>query len=268
MFFSRQPLASTPGMQVYEMKELGRELPRQAWRRIYRITGALVAVSVILSIVLTNLFMEVFSAGINVPGLITAIIMPMALGGPMILAFMIKQAQLGQANDLLLHMATTDHLTACLNRHAFTHAVTRALTPGSEQNSTGALLIVDADEFKSVNDRFGHHNGDLAIRLIADAIRGAVRTRDVVCRLGGEEFGIFLGNADQREADQVAQHIRSAVSAIQFLPNDKPCPLSVSIGGATYAGQADFTDLYRLADLHLYQAKNGGRGRVAMMQAA
>jgi len=249
MFFSRQPLASTPGMQVYEMKELGRELPRQAWRRIYRITGALVAVSVILSIVLTNLFMEVFSAGINVPGLIT-------------------EAQLGQANDLLLHMATTDHLTACLNRHAFTHAVTRALTPGSEQNSTGALLIVDADEFKSVNDRFGHHNGDLAIRLIADAIRGAVRTRDVVCRLGGEEFGIFLGNADQREADKVAQHIRSAVSAIQFMPNDKPCPLSVSIGGATYAGQADFTDLYRLADLHLYQAKNGGRGRVAMMQAA
>lgn len=250
------------------MKELGRVLPRQAWRRIWRVTGALLAASVVLSIILTNLFMETFSAGINLPGLITAIIMPVALGGPMILAFMIKHEQLRGANAQLIHMASTDHLTACLNRHAFTRAVTRALEPGMSKSGNGALLIVDADEFKTINDRFGHQQGDKAIRLIADAIRSAVRPSDLVCRLGGEEFGIFLGDADSTTADGLAERIRQSVAAIQFIPNDKPCQLSVSIGGATYTSRADFTDLYRLADIHLYEAKNTGRDRVAMMQAA
>lgn len=224
--------------------------------------------SVVLSIILTNLLMETFSAGINVPGLVASIVMPPVLGGPMILAFMIKHEQLQQANGQLAIMASTDHLTTCLNRRAFIGAVTEALEANPDRQSAGALLIVDADEFKSVNDRFGHQSGDEAIRLIADAIRQAVRPNDLVCRLGGEEFGVFLGNADRATVDALAERIRGAVGAISFLPGGKPCPLSVSIGGATYAGRALLPDLYRIADLHLYQAKDTGRGRVALMQAA
>jgi diguanylate cyclase len=250
------------------MTRLRGDLPRRAWRHIYRVTAGITAASVALSIILTNVFMEAFSAGINLQGLAVSIIMPIALGGPLTLFLMIKHEQLRNANVQLEHLATTDWLTACLNRGAFTHAVTSLLhRPGSD-SAGGALLIIDADDFKSVNDRFGHHNGDEAIRLIAASIRGAVRTEDLVCRLGGEEFGVFLANTDPHLADQVAQRIRRAVSAIQFAPDGHSCPLSISIGGATYSSRADFGDLYRLADNHLYHAKNAGRDRVAMMQAA
>lgn len=221
--------------------------------------------SVVLSVILTNVIMEVFSAGINVQGLSVAILMPITLGTPMTFVLMLKYEQLRHANAQLERLATTDWLTACLTRGAFTRAVTRHLEQASDR---GALLIVDADDFKVVNDSFGHQNGDEALRLIAAAIRGSARASDHVGRLGGEEFGIFLGATDPETADQVAEQIRGAISAIQFLPNNKPCPLSVSIGGATYAARAEFGDLYRLADLHLYHAKNSGRDRVAMMQAA
>ncbi|WP_332693244.1 GGDEF domain-containing protein [Devosia sp.] len=250
------------------MTELRRELPRRAWRRIGRVTGAVTAISVALSVIFTNLIMEMFSAGINVQGLVVSIVMPIALGGPMTFVLVLKHEQLRHANNRLEHLATTDWLTACLNRGAFTRAVTDHLGRRKSATESGALLIVDADDFKSVNDRFGHHHGDEALKLIAAAIRHAVRSSDLVSRLGGEEFGVFLADADAATADHVAERIRGAVAAIAFLPDGQTCALSVSIGGATYAMRAEFGHLYRLADRHLYEAKNTGRDRVAMMQAA
>ncbi|UJW87353.1 GGDEF domain-containing protein [Devosia sp. SL43] len=226
------------------------------------------AVSVALSVIFTNMIMETFSAGVNVQGLAVSIVMPLALGGPMVFFLMHKHEQLRHANQQLVHLASTDWLTTCLNRGAFTGLVMRHLDRRTADNEGGALLIVDADEFKSVNDRFGHDSGDEALRQIADAIRSAVRSTDVVGRLGGEEFGIFLRGADLAAADHVAERVRHAVSSIQFMPNDVTCPLSVSIGGAAYTTSTQFSDLYRLADQRLYDAKNTGRDRVAMMQAA
>lgn len=245
-----------------------RDLPRRAWRNIYRVTAIMLAFSVAMSVILTNLLMETFSAGINLQGLAVSIVMPMALGGPMIFVFMLKHEQLRTANLRLEKMATTDYLTQCLNRGAFTRAVTSQLARLGGGNAHGAMLIVDADDFKNVNDRYGHHNGDDALRLIAQTISNAIGDKDLVGRLGGEEFGVFLGDADAAAADQLAEQIRADIAAIQFQPDDEPCPLSVSIGGATFIRKAEFANLYRLADQHLYHAKNNGRDRVAMMQAA
>lgn len=250
------------------MTGLRTELPKRAWLRIQRATGIIVAVSVALSMILTNMIMEVFSAGVNIPGLAVSIVMPIALGGPMTFFLMHKHEQLRFANEQLERMATTDWLTTCLNRGAFTGLVTRHLGRRATSGSCGALLIVDADDFKSVNDRFGHDSGDEALRQIAQAIRTAIRSTDVVGRLGGEEFGIFLANADLAAADHVAERIRRAVSCLRFQPNGTDCSLSVSIGGAAYITSTRFSDLYRLADQRLYEAKNTGRDRVAMMQAA
>ncbi|KQX40558.1 hypothetical protein ASD04_07545 [Devosia sp. Root436] len=250
------------------MTELVRNLPKRAWLRIYRVTGAITLISVALSVIFTNMIMEIFSAGVNVQGLVVSIVMPLALGGPMTWFLVLRHEQLRHANDQLEHMASTDWLTACLNRGAFTGAVSRHLDRRAPTERGGALLIVDADDFKSVNDRFGHEAGDDALQLIASAIRQAVRSTDLVGRLGGEEFGVFLTDSDTATADHVAERIRRSVSAIAFAPGGSPCPLSVSIGGATFATHAPFGDLYRLADQHLYEAKNTGRDRVAMMQAA
>ena len=252
------------------MTGLRTKLPKRAWLRIQRTTGIIIAVSVALSVILTNMLMEVFSAGINVQGLAVSIIMPIALGGPLTFFLILKHEQLRHANQQLEYLAATDWLTTCLNRGAFTGSVTRLLdchTTGAG-GTGGALLIVDADDFKSVNDRFGHDKGDEALRQIADAIRLAIRSTDVVGRLGGEEFGIFMSGADLAAADHVAERVRRAVSAIDFGPDGTRWPLSVSIGGAAYITPAQFSDLYRLADQRLYEAKNTGRDRVALMQAA
>jgi len=250
------------------MTEIRRNLPKRAWLRVYRVTGAITLISTVLSVIFTNMIMETFSAGINVQGLAVSILMPLALGGPMTWFLVLKHEQLRHANDQLEHLASTDWLTACLNRGAFTGTVSRYLDRQTLQDQGGALLIVDADDFKSVNDRFGHDVGDQALQLIALTIRKAVRGTDLVGRLGGEEFGVFLPEVDVATADQVAERIRHSISALVFAPDGTHCPLSVSIGGATYAAGAPFAELYRLADRHLYEAKHKGRDCVAMMQAA
>ena len=251
------------------MTGLRTELPKRAWLQVQRVTGIIVALSVALSVIFTNMIMEIFSAGINVQGLAVSIVMPIMLGGPMTFFLMLKHEQLRHANRRLEYLASTDWLTSCLNRGAFTGIVVRHLDRRTgDADAAGALLIVDADDFKSVNDRFGHDSGDDALRQIANAIRLAVRHGDVVGRLGGEEFGIFMPGADLAAADHVAERVRRAVAAIEFVPRGTHWPLSVSIGGAAYAMCMQFSDLYRLADQRLYEAKNAGRGRVAMMQAA
>ncbi|MEO5806110.1 GGDEF domain-containing protein [Devosia sp.] len=245
-------------------------LTKKAWRRVIRFTGLVTAASIAVSVILTNAIMETISAGINVQGLFVAIALPVILGTPMMFYVRYKHEQLRLANTRLNVLATTDWLTGCLNRGAFTERATQDLTETALSNgpAEGALLIIDADDFKSVNDRFGHLHGDEALRLIAGAIRANVRSTDIVGRLGGEEFGVYLSQASMDVADQVAERIRKAVAALDFTPNGHSCGLSISIGGAVFAKPGQFDQLYRLADHHLYQAKSTGRDRVAMMRAA
>jgi diguanylate cyclase (GGDEF)-like protein len=132
----------------------------------------------------------------------------------------------------------------------------------------GALLVIDADDFKQVNDRFGHDLGDHALRQIAAAILATVRRQDLVGRIGGEEFAVLLSGADYAIAARVAERIRRAVNAIVFAPGGTPCPLSVSIGGALFEAPAPFMALYRQADQRLYEAKHLGRDRVALLPNA
>ncbi len=252
------------------MIDSARRLPQRAWNHIYRTSGLLLLASIAVSIILTNIFMDMFSAGLNLPGFLVAVLTPLVLGGPIMFYLMLRHEQLRHVNTQLELLANTDWLTTCLNRGAFTMQVRRDLDRRATApvSDGGSLLIIDADDFKQVNDRFGHQQGDAALRMIADAIRASVRSSDVVGRIGGEEFGVYLMGADLATADQVAERIRLTVSGLQFMPVDAPHPLSVSIGGAAFAHRVDFNHLYRLADQRLYEAKTGGRDRVALMQAA
>ena len=252
------------------MSATARQLPPHAWNRVYRTSGLLLGASIAVSVILTNILMEVFSQGLNVAGLMVAVVMPIVLGGPMMVYLTLRHEQLRHANRQLELLAATDWLTTCLNRGTFT---TQVLLDLDRHNAGldgvgGSLLIIDADDFKGVNDRFGHQQGDAALRMIADAIRASVRATDLVGRLGGEEFGVYLTGADLGTTDQVAERIRLAISHLQFSPSGLLHPLSVSIGGAAFTLRADFNDLYRLADQRLYEAKHAGRDRVALMQAA
>ena len=155
-------------------------------------------------------------------------------------------------------LASTDSLTAVLNRGAFTMLVEAYLNDARTQarDTQGALLIIDADHFKTINDTYGHDRGDEALKIIAGAIQGVLRGADIVGRIGGEEFGVFLPGATPRVTETVAERIRTSVNVAEFMPvGSKPVELSVSVGGATFAQRVGFTDLFRVADERLYDAK-------------
>lgn len=165
-------------------------------------------------------------------------------------------AQLAAAHRRLSEKASRDEMTGMLNRENFF----AALDGSRRKSDRGALLIIDADHFKRINDNFGHLTGDQALLQIASAISRGVRSGDVLGRIGGEEFGAFLVGASQDEAKLVAERIRSEVERLCFQPDEKrQVPLTVSIGGTTCPPEANVSDLMRAADERLYEAKRRGR---------
>jgi len=191
-------------------------------------------------------------------------VIPLILAPPFFWFLLTKLRELSIAHHELMNIASTDALTSVLNRRAFTALVDGYLEKVGRQQeaSRGALLVLDVDHFKSVNDSFGHENGDRALKLIAGAISSSVREIDLVGRLGGEEFGVFMPGADQDRTAVIADRIRAAVSEVDFAPDGNRHPLSISIGGAAFGRKATFADLYRRADERLYAAKHAGRNRV------
>ncbi len=234
-------------------------------RRLALVTAVIVTLgSVAFSEMATALASLTFHLDAGIAAYLIAGIVPALLAGPGSYWQCLKLEELKQAYRHLDHVASMDWLTQCLNRRAFTTAVMAAVDTGRR----GALLVIDADNFKAINDVFGHDHGDQALRQIAEVIRNSVRLDDVVGRLGGEEFGIFATDISRDGAYALAERIREAVADIAFEPGAVPHSLSVSIGIAASDEATTFSDLFRLADQQLYAAKRDGRNRVAVATAA
>ncbi|WP_170200931.1 GGDEF domain-containing protein [Ideonella azotifigens] len=161
-----------------------------------------------------------------------------------------------------------DALTALLNRRAWHHALLQERQRLRRTPRDTALLVVDIDHFKHLNDRHGHAVGDRALAAIARTLQATARATDAVARLGGEEFGLLLGDTDLEGARLAAERLREAVAQMQLVHDDLPLTLTVSIGAAVLPAAA--CRLYKLeqlqlkADAALYQAKAGGRNRVVL----
>jgi len=238
------------------------KLPRGGWVGVWRRTGVVIGISSLHSLVVSEAIMLVHSRGMDLPGAVASMVLPVVLGGPAMFYMQVRSAQLAEANRKLEALASTDWLTDCLNRRAFTTRVDAAL--GDSGTEGNALLVIDADHFKTINDRFGHYRGDEVLQLIAGAIRASVREGDLVGRLGGEEFGVFMPGANDIIAMHVGERIRRAINALFVHSEDMAQRLSVSIGGATFEGAIGFAELFRVADLRLYEAKRQGRNRLLM----
>lgn len=198
--------------------------------------------------------------------IMSATVLPILLGVPLFFYMSMRMRGLAISNLRLGLVARTDSLTSCLNRGAFTTKVSTQLARTDLQPS-GALLMIDADNFKAINDRFGHDAGDEALTIIARSIRSVLRAGELVGRMGGEEFGVYLPGVDQRGAEAVAERIRRSVNLAMFSPDGRRRELSVSVGGAVFDGSASFSELFRIADQRLYNAKAAGRNRVTVVRA-
>ena len=196
---------------------------------------------------------------------LTDLFLPLILGGSFLSFLMWKMRQLAITQKELSIVAATDSLTAVFNRGAFSMLVEAYLDQARSHAVTdaGALLIVDADHFKSINDRLGHDCGDQALKLIAKTIQGQLHGADIVGRIGGEEFAVFLPGADAARSFLVAESIRRHIREVEFAPGGRPCPLSVSIGAIAFSGPTTYRDMFQVADKHLYKAKSNGRDQVS-----
>jgi len=172
------------------------------------------------------------------------------------------RADLGTA----LEMALTDPLTGLYNQRYLRRHLA-GLMNGNHPASV-AILVLDVDHFKLVNDRYGHPAGDQALKLIADTLRTNTRVFDTLTRYGGEEFVILMPGTDTAEARAAAERLRGAVEGLVFRPNGRDSvPLTISIGGACTSTSLSSADsLLQAADQALYVAKQSGRNRVEMAE--
>lgn len=170
-------------------------------------------------------------------------------------------AELQQRRVELEHLAQHDTLTGLPNRALFADRMELALSTARRDNARLALLFIDLDRFKPINDRLGHATGDLILKGMADRIRGVIRESDTAARIGGDEFIVLLRNIQHREdAENVADKIREA-AARPFACDGQTVALSVSIGFALYPDDgADLLSLSKHADKAMYCEKSRHRG--------
>ncbi|APW37463.1 hypothetical protein RD110_09895 [Rhodoferax koreense] len=164
----------------------------------------------------------------------------------------------------LRQLAHTDPLTGVLNRRAFTERSAQAIAAAQRHGRPLAVLMLDIDHFKVVNDSHGHAAGDLAIQQVAEVSLRSLRAIDLLGRLGGEEFSILLPETGAEEALATAERLRAAIAQTPVLLDGLRIMLTVSIGLSSLAAQDDDQALYRRADAALYQAKRAGRNRVVV----
>ncbi len=168
--------------------------------------------------------------------------------------------ELQQANEL----AKTDELTGIPNRRGFNSFIDHVSKEAIEQQSSFALIILDLDFFKTINDTFGHLIGDSTLRYIAKLLASETKGRDYIARIGGEEFAVVLPNTNYNAALKVADNIRQEISTKKLIVKNHNQPLKISVSGgvAMYQMNEELEHLVQRADSALYHAKNHGRNRI------
>ena len=168
----------------------------------------------------------------------------------------------------LQEQAVRDALTGCFNRRYFDETLERELSRARREGYPLALLMLDLDHFKQINDTYGHQAGDEALKMLVETLRPDIRQEDVFCRYGGEEFVVLMPRMPLAIAADRAERWRQMIAEICFKFGNFDLRFTASIGVASYPEHGKVPDeLTQFADLALYVAKNEGRNRVVVYEA-
>ena len=171
-----------------------------------------------------------------------------------------------EANRMLAEMASRDPLTGLFNARAYYALCDNALHQAQRSGRPFAMLFIDLDHFKAINDRYGHEAGDSVLRAVAICLGDGVRQSDVVGRIGGEEFSALLPDTDRDGALQLAETLRRQIEELDPDIGTMRLPITASIG--VTIGRADLetiAEVQHRADEAMYEAKRGGRNRVSAL---
>jgi diguanylate cyclase (GGDEF)-like protein len=168
-------------------------------------------------------------------------------------------------HDIVQRQAMTDELTGLVNRRRFMAALEAEIERAASLGSGPSVVLIDLDDFKLINDRFGHHSGDLVLEAFGKLLEDHIRDMDIAARLGGEEFALLLPEADLAGAVSTAGRLCRSLEERPIVRADgNALRLTASFGVANYASGDTGEELLRLADRALYRAKREGKNRVCI----
>ena len=181
-------------------------------------------------------------------------------------AYLAQQTALAIENvalhEQLRRQATLDELTGLSNHRRFQEALSQEVARTRRTGRPTALVMLDLDDFKQLNDAYGHRLGDGVLRTVADVVAGACRGTDEPARYGGDELAVILPDTDLEGAWTLAESMRRAVEALDLaLEDGTPLPVTVSVGVGAVERDGEAGDLIEAADTALFQAKRAGRNR-------
>jgi diguanylate cyclase (GGDEF)-like protein len=196
-------------------------------------------------------------------GISTPVLLLVLVATPLLsLCFMAidKEQELAKLHQL----ATLDPLTGVFNRRSFEELARKTCAQHARLQRPLALLVMDLDHFKRINDTYGHSRGDMALKALAELVTEHVRAADIFGRFGGEEFCLLLPDTADDGAREVAGKLCQRINTILLDPHDAGSALSASIGVASLVpdSAADWQSLFELADSRLYRAKSAGRNQL------
>lgn len=179
----------------------------------------------------------------------------------------LREAELRRSHSVaeatIRHLAYHDQLTGLVNRNEFDRHLKNALESAKQEGQMHALLYLDLDQFKIINDTCGHQAGDELLSQLSLVLRERIRANDVLARLGGDEFGLLLESCPLNQARQLAENIREAISGFRFVWHDKSFSIGVSIGISVITENSrGVEEVLSTADMACYTAKDLGRNRV------
>ncbi len=214
------------------------------------------------SVAIFAIFLALFGYIIDPPTEFTDGMTNRAFSVITIIAVALGMTKLAEHEQRLLIESITDPLTGLLNRRHFMQLSNREETRSRRHGLTFAVLMLDIDHFKRINDTYGHPIGDLAIKALADICSSALRPHDILARFGGEEFVLTLPQTELEGAMVVAERIRKMTEVQEIATEQGPVRYTVSIGVSMYRNGKAFDQVMARADEALYRAKEGGRNRV------
>lgn len=219
-------------------------------------------------VLLTNLYMTLLLFMMPLIGWLTVsgIYFLASLTGTAIAVYMfVHLNRVNQMFNRYQYEAYRDNLTNLYNQRAFQKMLQQPAAEYPSESLPLSLLVLDIDHFKTINDTYGHLEGDAVLKQISQVLRASIRSGDDAFRIGGEEFGVLLYDCDEEHALTIAERIRADIARTSFAIGQAPGSLflTVSIGSSTHplSGQ-EISDLYSLADDALYTAKRQGRNCV------
>ena len=165
------------------------------------------------------------------------------------------KAEVNRLNEITLQ----DELTQCANRRYFNQKMKEQIDLHQRYEQEFSIIMFDIDDFKAINDTYGHTEGDHVLKNMSKDVQNKLRASDVLCRIGGEEFAIILPETNRERAVFVAEKIRKMIEEQNYITNEK---VTISLGVESYNKSYDFNSFYRVVDTLLYKSKAGGKNCV------